>query len=469
MIQSKLILLLKTFKKTEWRRFKEFLASPYFNKRTDLIAFFIYITTTLPDLSDKKLTKTVVFKKLYPNQIYDDKQMRYLMNYTLKAAEQFLGQQKLESLSLKDNYILEELVDRKLEKHAKGYFEKIAKNQDNTQEKSISHYYAQYKLADTANKHFNNQVLRKDDPNLQLSSDNLDLFYLINKFKYSCEMLNRQRVFSTNYNLHFTNHIFDFLKKDKSINEPLIIIYSQIYDIQLKENAVKEFEKLKEFIQSYNKVISAIEKQHIYFYAINYCSQQIRNNVNRNYYATECLNLYLDGIEQEFLFVNQFLSPWTFKNVIRLGLNLKRYDWTEQFIQNYYKKLAPTFQEDAMHYNLADLYYRKKNYKIAQSHLQLVEYSDVFYNLDAKEMLLKIYYENDEIESLFSLIAAFSIYLRRNKKISTNVRDTYLNFATLLHQIVRTTKNKIPLVIHKINQTKLVANRNWLLQICQEL
>jgi len=163
------------------------------------------------------------------------------------------------------------------------------------------------------------------------------------------------------------------------------------------------------------------------------------------------------------------LSPWTFKNVIRLGLNLKRYDWTEQFIQKYYKKLAPEFQEDAMHYNLADLYYRKKNYKIAQNHLQLVEYSDVFYNLDAKEMLLKIYYENNETESLFSLIASFSIYLRRNKKISMNVRDTYLNFATLLHQIVRTTKSKIPTIINKINQTKLVANRSWLLQICQEL
>ncbi len=469
MTQSKLILLLKTFKKTEWRRFKEFLASPYFNKRTDLIAFFAYIAATLPDLPDKKLTKTVVFKKLYPSQPYDDKQMRYLMNYTLKAAEQFLGQQKLEYLSLKDNYILEELVDRKLEKHAKGYFEKIAKNQDSTQEKSINHYYTQYKLADTANKHFNNQVLRKDDPNLQLSSDNLDLFYLINKFKYSCEMLNRQKFFSTNYDLHFTNHIFDFLKKGSYINEPLITIYSQVYDMQLKENAAEEFEKLKDFIQSYNKVISDTEKQHIYFYAINYCSQQIRNNVNRNYYATECLNLYLDGIEQEFLFVNQFLSPWTFKNVIRLGLNLKRYDWTEQFIQKYYKKLAPEFQEDAMHYNLADLYYRKKNYKIAQNHLQLVEYSDVFYNLDAKEMLLKIYYENNETESLFSLIASFSIYLRRNKKISMNVRDTYLNFATLLHQIVRTTKSKIPTIINKINQTKLVANRSWLLQICQEL
>lgn len=469
MTNSKLISLLKTFKKSEWRRFKEFLASPYFNKRSDLIYFFNYLANVYPSFSDKKLAKEVIFKKLYPNLSYDDKQMRYLMNYTLKAAEQFLGQQKLESLSLRNNYILEELVDRKLEKHAKGYFDKLEENQNLLQEKTINFYYSQYKLADTANKHFNNQKLRKDDKNLDLSSNNLDLFYLVNKFKYSCEMLSRQKVFSTNYDLFFTDHIFNFLKQSNYLEVPLIALYAQIYKMLLKNDTSEHFEKLKELIQLHNSVIPAIEKQHIYFYAINYCSQQMRNNIRRTYYANECLSLYLDGIEQEFLFINQFLSPWTFKNVIRLGLNLKKYDWTEQFIQNYYKKLAAEFQEDAMHYNLADLYYRKKNYTDAQRHLQLVEYTDVFYNLDAKEMLLKIYYENDEIESLFSLIASFSIYLRRNKKISNNIRDTYLNFAMLLHQIVRTTKAKIPLLVNKINQTKLVANRNWLLQICEEL
>ena len=469
MIESKLIYLLKTFKKVEWRRFKEFLASPYFNKRTDLITFFDYIAATVPDFSEKKLSKTAVFKKLYPNQTYDDKKMRYLMNYTLKAAEEFLGQQKVESLALKDNYILEELVDRKLEKHSKRYFEKIADSQTSIKEKTIDYYYSNYQLADTGNKHFINRGLRKDDVNLKLASDNLDLFYLAKKIKYSCEMLNRQKVFSTSYDLDFTNIIYAYLAEERNIKEPIIAIYFEIYATLKKEKADSHFEKLKELIIKHDDEIPSIEKQHIYSYGINYCLRQIKYNNNIRYYANQCLDLYLEGIQQEFLFENGYLSPWNFKNVVKLGFNLKKYDWTEKFIQDYYIKLAPQFQEDALHYNLADLAYRKENYKDAQYHLLLVEYSDVFYSLGAKTMLLKIYYENQEIESLLSLIASFSIFLRRNKKISNNFRETYLNFATLLSQIVRATKDKIPKVINNINDTELVTNRSWLLQICEEL
>lgn len=469
MTESKLIYLLKTFKKVEWRRFREFLASPYFNKRTDLIDFFGYIQSIAPDFSEKKLAKEVIFKKLYPNQLYEDKQMRYLMNYTLKAAEEFLGQQKLESTTLKDSYILEELVDRKLEKHSKKYFEKIAGNQNHVQEKSSDYYFSKYLLADIANKHFNKQDLRKDDGSLKIATDNLDLFYLVNKLKYSCEMLNRQKLFTTKYNLTLTNILHNYLEEQNLEKEPIIAIYSQIFQLSAREDTGENFEILKGLIEKYNSIIPPTEKQHIYSYAINYCGRQIKYNHNIRYYANECLNLYLEGIKQEFFFVSGYLSPWNFKNVVKLGFNLKKYDWTEQFIQDYYKKLAPEFQDDALHYNLADLAYRKENYKEAQYHLLLVEYSDVFYTLGAKTMLLKIYYENDEIESMFSLIASFSIYIRRNKKISNNFRETYLNFTMLLHQIVRATKDKIPKVIEKINQTELVTNRNWLLKICEQV
>ena len=471
MTRSKLIFLLETFKKTEWRRFKEFLASPYFNKRMDLIAFFDYIAAVYPNFSDKKIAKAVVFKKLYPNQPYDDKQMRYLMNYTLKAAEEFLGQQRIDNLSLKDNYILEALVDRKLEKHSKRYFEKIADDQEGIQEKSINYYYAKYKLADTANKHFNNQDLRKDNLNLnlKLAAENLDLFYFYYKLKYSCEMLNRQKVFSTKYDLAFTNLLYEYLDKKDVQEEPLIAIYFQIFTLLTKEDAVENFENLKRLIQKHNQVIPSIEKQHIYSYAINYCGRQIKFNNRINYYANQCLNLYLEGIQQEFFFINGYLSPWNFKNVVKLAVNLKKYDWTATFIQEYYKKLAPEFQEDALHFNLADLAYRRQNYKDAQYHLLLVEYSDVFYTVGAKTMLLKIYYENDEQEPLFSLIASFSIYLRRNKKISNAFRETYLNFTMLLHQIIRARKDKIPLIVEKIKQTESLTSRNWLLQICSAL
>lgn len=42
MKDSKLISLFSTFEKKEWRRFREFLESPYFNKRKDIVKLRLY-------------------------------------------------------------------------------------------------------------------------------------------------------------------------------------------------------------------------------------------------------------------------------------------------------------------------------------------------------------------------------------------------------------------------------------------
>ena len=127
-----------------------------------------------------------------------------------------------------------------------------------------------------------------------------------------------------------------------------------------KENAENNFERLKDIIIKFKEDIPLLEKQKLHSYKINYCINQIVKNKNRSYYADELLNLYLTGIEEGFLLHKGYLSPWHFKNVVKLGLNLKKYDFTEEFIQKHHKKLEEEYQEDALHFNLADINYRRK-------------------------------------------------------------------------------------------------------------
>ena len=468
MTDSKLIFLLKTFEKAEWRRFREYLASPYFNKRTDLLDFYDCIYRTYPDLAEKTLKKQRVFQTLYPGLPYDDKQMRYLMNYTLQAAENFLGQQKLDALSLRYNYVLEELVERKLPKHSKKYFDKIGTLRPAEGERATEFYFTQYKLADTAIHYQSSRGVRQDHGQLSATTKQLDRFYFYHKLKYSCAMLNRQQLFSTQYDLELADALHQYLS-NQELADPLIAIYFRIYALLTQPDKADHFRQLKMLIRNHRAQISVAENQEIFLYAINYCSQRIKYNVDIEYHANEALDLYLEGIREGILLTDGFLSPWNFKNVVKLGINLRRYDFTEQFIQDYHLQLAPAFQADALHYNLADLAYRKGNYDAAQHHLLQVAYSDIFYTLGAKTMLLKIYYENQEIESLFSLIASFSILLRRHKKVSDTYRETYLNFATLLGQVVRTRRDRSDELKKRIQTTELLTNRAWLLEICEKI
>lgn len=465
MKNSKLILLLASFNTVEWRRFGEFLASPFFNKRTELCVFYDFLSSIAPDFPEKKLDKQLLFAKVYPNEPYHPRRLVHLNNYMLKQAENFLAHLKLaQEKHTANTFILEELMERKVEKHYRHYINKSREALAHQIPKNSQHYLQQYQLSDLAKRHFLAQKKRKFDPNLQTSVDHLDQFYFLNKLKASCEMLEWQNIVAGNFQFNFTAETITYLEKNKADLPPLIRTYLSVYNLHTKKNGEEIFLELRRQLKAYQPNISKIDKNYLYLFAINYCGSQIKQNNQIQYYANQCLELYLEGVKHKFLYVNGFLSPWTFKNIVKLGLNLKKYDWAAEFIQTYYTQLEKGFQEDALHFNMADLNYRKKAYPQAQQHLMQVQYSDIFYNLGAKTMLIKIYFETEEEEALLSLIAAFTIYLKRNKKIATNIKQTYLNFTSLLYQLLKAKPLKIPIIQQAIKSTPLLTDRLWLLK-----
>ena len=163
-----------------------------------------------------------------------------------------------------------------------------------------------------------------------------------------------------------------------------------------KENGGPYFEKLKSLLNEHFHHFQKEEMMEMHLYAINFCIRKIREKEER--YVEEALNIYLKTIEDGLLFEHGYLSPWTYKNVVKFGLGLNRFDWTENFIHKYNKSLATSFQKDALQFNLADLYYYKNDLGKALEHLRNVEFSDIYYTLGAKVILLKIYFPSNEMD-----------------------------------------------------------------------
>jgi len=79
-------------------------------------------------------------------------------------------------------------------------------------------------------------------------------------------------------------------------------------------------------------------------------------------------------------------------------------------------------------------------------------------------MLLKIFYETNEKEALHSQIASFSIFLKRNKLIANNVRESYQNFVTFLNKLIKNNPSKSIQLKKDIKAAKLLMYKNWLLE-----
>ncbi|MEO0876254.1 MAG: hypothetical protein AAFY48_16770 [Bacteroidota bacterium] len=81
-------------------------------------------------------------------------------------------------------------------------------------------------------------------------------------------------------------------------------------------------------------------------------------------------------------------------------------------------------------YNLAAFYYATQAYDQAVQLLNTVEFSDPYYEVNGKIMLLKIYLADENYFSFYYLLDAYKIKLKRNQQVGAAYRQSITNFLT---------------------------------------
>ncbi len=145
----------------------------------------------------------------------------------------------------------------------------------------------------------------------------------------------------------------------------------------------------------------------------------------------QLFGLYQQGVKQGYLLnyvVNQQqISPFTYKNIVAIGLRLGEYDYVRGFLEDYRAALPKADRRTYYHYNLARYHYTVKAYTDAMPILNKLEGNQVFLLLDAKLMLLKIYYELKEYDVLEAHLRAFGQFLHRKRNVLSYHQANYKN------------------------------------------
>ena len=185
-------------------------------------------------------------------------------------------------------------------------------------------------------------------------------------------------------------------------------------------------------------------------------------------YRPICIELYESGITTKVLFENGQLSEWTYQNAIRLGLRAERYDWTEGFIQHFNNFLPSHAQSNALHSNLAELYFYKEDYDLSLDHLNQINTSHFKYYINTKILLIKVFYEKGEMEPCLHNLASLTVYLSRRKDVTKAHRKGYQHFCQVLYQITSSkSEKKVEKVKQKLQTIAPMAEQAWLLEVFQ--
>ena len=469
MTKNKLFSFFLALERGEYRWFRDFIASPYFNKNDEVARLGnVYLDLAARDFPDSATDPKRIFKAAFPHLPYDEKRLIYLSSDLLRLGEQFLAQRAYEAdETAADLYRLNACRQRKLEKSYRNNLGKLEKKWSGSDRLTLASLYQKFQFSLIQELHFAEQGERIASPFLQQTVDELDHFYFANKLRLSNAMLSTELTLNHTFDFRFVEA--DYLSRISELPEHrLAALYATSFALLKTTNRE---DLLLGFLAQIRKNVEQLAPEDIrelFYHGINYCVRQIR--IGHRKFADSLLVLYQTGLEDGFLIEDDgYLSPWNYKNIVKLGLSLRKFDWVESVVANYTDSLAPDSRSDARHFNLADLAYYRRNFSQAQHHLRQTEFTDIHYALGAKSMLLKIYYETAAEEALLSLLFSFRLFLIRNKLVGQATKDAYLNFIRLLKKLVSTVGlQKLQKVLNSVNTTTNLSDRSWLLKKVEE-
>lgn len=473
MYTSKLVDIFYRLSKSQLRGLRKFVQSPYHNKREDVIALFELLYKT-PLENRIVLRKEKAFPKVFGKKKYSSDQMDYTMSFLFKVIEQFLVYENAtEDKTNVQIALMEEYRKLGLSKHfqqslsmAEQYQEKSTVRDIDYHEKSFQIELQQYEFL----------ALKQRDAtkNLQELSTKLDLRFLSQKLMDACRLLAHQAVAKQKYDFGLLDGLLSYIeKKPRVLAHPSVALYYYYYQAAVEEPRSEleteygedYFQKFKTAFLESTDAFAEQELQGLYILAVNYCIKNI--NLGKDKYRLEMFDFYKVGLELRILLdENEILSPFTFNNITKSALSLDKIDWTETFIEEYKKFVEPKYHETYVHNAYSMLYFSQGKYEETMIRLQQVDYKELFITLDAKVLLMKVYYQLDEYDVLESFINSFKVFLRR-KDILAYHQEIYKNFIRMMQKLVNLppfNKKGKEKLRKKIEGTQKLLEKKWLLE-----
>lgn len=457
---SRLVELIGTFNKSEWKGFCEFVRYKLKSNggiENDLLKI---LDRYYPDFSQHDLDRPALLQKLKNPTLTDDK-LRWAMTSIHKLASVYLKSIEADKPS-GDFLLLNQYTQRGLERHHLSLSSKMEQRSKNVP-RDLNWYFLDHRLSFEVDQFEERKTARRQNTGLQGVSDKLDTYFLLSKLKQTCAMLSYQRVSNQEYDIKLLQPVLQFLAGQPA-KEPLLILYHCCTLMMIHEDNREHYERLRHLLATETKHIDDDEIRDLHVLARNQCIRAI--NLGDRSYERDLFNLYQLGLEQGVVQAIPAQFAPSFKNIVSVSLKLKEYDWAEHFIQEFAPMLGRSFQSDYLKYNLALLNFARGRFDECRNYLHGERFADLYIRLNVRTLLIKTYYELEQIDNLDSQLQSFKQFLHRNKQLSYHRKncENLIKFVRILCNLSPGDKPTGDRLRKKITEAAHLSERNWLVQ-----
>ncbi|MBK7804869.1 MAG: hypothetical protein IPJ51_00895 [Saprospiraceae bacterium] len=461
----------------ELNSFGKYVRSPYFNVNQQIITYFEILDKYIKSEKTEELSNEYIWKSVFNNEEYNHQKLLKLNSDMVKLLEDFIAQKEFDSMvSLRSNLKIAGANKRNLEKLYNGLLGEIDRLNKQEMNQSAEFYLTKYQIEKnifslkTENEKKNEKFEIRSELNINKISDNLDYFYIAEKLRHYCTLLSWKKMYQLDIEMKNMDFVLQLATNEPYSSIPPVSLYYKMYLTYVEGDNVQNYFELRNLIKKYIHLFPADEQRDIYSTAISYCIN--KGNKNVSIFHKETFDIYSEALINNILVVNGEMQVSNYRNIVPIALRIEEFDWAENFISEYAQYVDEKYRENAVEFSLARLEFYRKHFGKVLYHLNKVSYEDVWYNLNAKTLQIASYYEMDEYDALESLLQAFKMYIKREKSLSVDRKEHYINlikFTSALMKINPKEQVKVLKLKDEIVSAKGVVSKPWLIEKVESL
>lgn len=196
---------------------------------------------------------------------------------------------------------------------------------------------------------------------------------------------------------------------------------------------------------------------------LNFAIRRLNENTSRENLLA-AFQLYDLGLREGLLLESGHLTNFTFNNFVGIALRLGDTAAAQRCLDDYAAALHPDSAVEVLALNQARLAYARGEFREAIFLLQAADYRDSVHLVNARTLLIRAYYELEEIEPMLDLIRATRILVRR-RRLGYH-RQIVLNNLKYLKKLAKLRPNdaKARLQLRReVEVAEKVSEREWIL------
>ena len=416
----------------------------------------IFPNSDPPEIDSDKLLKQVFGKAET-----DNRKLRRSMNRMIGLAEEFLSKSMLEERPhLADLLVLESYADRRLELLHNGLSKRIRTDLEKAP-RDVAWHSMDHQLEFDVAQFEERTKGRQVESRTQAISDKLEDEYAVKRLKLACAIFARERLYDQEFDQGLLNPLLDRLKQKPS-SSALVQLYYGCVQMMIQENDLNLFHDLRAKLAATRDEVAHHEMVDLHVIAQNHCIRGI--NAGHGDFVRELFDLYKLGLEQEVIQTDPTHFAPAFKNIISVAIRLKEFEWARWFIDQHAHLLGKNHQ-DYMRYNLALLHFAKSEFTECRAYIHGENFTDIFIKMNVRILLLKTYFELDQLDLLENALDNFKQFLHRNKQLGYH-RKNCVGLIRSIRSLINLKPGDEKALANlgkTIKTEKFLAERNWLL------